>query len=148
AAAAFRMQLFNIGGEGQLYLGAIAAAAAGLALGGEPSPLVILAMIAAGCAGGAAWALVPGVLRAFLATNEIITSLMLNYVGALVINYLIFDSQSYWRDTSTAQARVFPQGKHLSDAAAWPYAALGHVVSGGLVLPLGAGLTVAAGLVL
>jgi len=41
---------------------------------------------------------------------------MLNYVGALVINYLIFDSQSYWRDTSSPTAKVFPQGKPLPEA--------------------------------
>src|SRR5881227_3849765 len=51
AAAAFRMRLFNIGGEGQLYIGAITAAAAGLYLGakGWPTALVIAAMVAAGC---------------------------------------------------------------------------------------------------
>jgi simple sugar transport system permease protein len=57
---------------------------------------------------------------------------MLNYVGALVINYLIFDSQSYWRDTSSPTAKVFPQGKPLPDAASWP---VSHV--GSLVVPFG-----------
>jgi simple sugar transport system permease protein len=89
-------------------------------------------MIVAGAAAGAAFALVPGVLRAFLSTNEIITSLMLNYVAALVIDYLIFDSLSYWRDTSSPSAKVFPQGKTLPDAASWPVA---HV--GGIELPFG-----------
>ena len=89
-------------------------------------------MIVAGAAGGAAFALIPGILRAFFSTNEIITSLMLNYVAALVLNYLIFDSHSYWRDTSTPEAKVFPQGKTLPDAATWPSWSI-H----GLVLPLG-----------
>jgi len=132
AAVAFRMQLFNIGGEGQLYVGAITGAAAGILLGQHTGWVSVPAMIAAGAAGGAAFALVPALLRAFLSTNEIITSLMLNYVAALVINYLIFDSQSYWRDTSSPTARVFPQGKPLPDAASWP---VSHV--GGLVLPFG-----------
>ena len=44
---------------------------------------------------GAAWGAIPGLLRAFAHTNEIITSLMLNYCAALVLNYLIFDSLSY-----------------------------------------------------
>jgi general nucleoside transport system permease protein len=132
AAVAFRMQLFNIGGEGQLYAGAILGAAAGIALGNHSGWLSIPGMIAAGAAGGAALALIPGVLRAFLSTNEIITSLMLNYVAALVINYLIFDSESYWRDTSSPTAKVFPQGKNLPDAANWP---VSHV--GSLVLPFG-----------
>jgi general nucleoside transport system permease protein len=131
AAVAFRMNLFNIGAEGQLYAGAITGAAAALLLGNAPGPVSIAAMVAAGAAGGALLALVPGVLRAFFSTNEIITSLMLNYVAALVLDYLIFDSYSYWRDTSPT-ARVFPQGKNLPDAATWP---LTHL--GGLVLPLG-----------
>src|SRR2546423_7010362 len=56
AAAAFRMRLFNIGGEGQLYVGAIAAAAAGPFLGGPggPSPVAITALVGAGRAGGGA----------------------------------------------------------------------------------------------
>jgi general nucleoside transport system permease protein len=132
AAVAFRMQLFNIGGEGQLYFGAIAAAAAGIYLAGKPSAFVIAAMIVAGAAGGAALALLPALLKAFLATNEIITTLMLNYVGALVLNYLIFDSLSYWRDTSTAEAKVFPQGKILPPEASWPVSTL-H----GLAIPFG-----------
>ena len=132
AAVAFRMQLFNIGGEGQLYAGAILGAAAGIALGNRSGWLSVPAMILAGVVGGAALALIPAVLRAYLSTNEIITSLMLNYVAALVIDYLIFDSLSYWRDTSTPSAKVFPQGKVLPDAATWPVLHLG-----GLQLPLG-----------
>src|SRR5689334_10563400 len=127
AAVAFRMQLFNIGGEGQLYVGAILGAAAGIALGNHSGWISVPAMIAAGAVGGAALALVPAVLRAFFSTNEIITSLMLNYVGALVIDYLIFDSQSYWRDTSSPSAKVFPAGKNLPDAASWPLAHIGSL---------------------
>ncbi len=132
AAAAFRMQLFNIGGEGQLYFGAIGAAAAGIALSGQSTPVLILAMIAAGAAAGAAWALIPAILRAFASTNEIITSLMLNYVAGLILNYLIFDSHSYWRDTTSPSAKVFPQGKMLSSAASWPTGTIGS-----LVIPFG-----------
>src|SRR4051812_32815213 len=132
AAVAFRMQLFNIGGEGQLYAGAIVGAAAGIALGNHTGWLSVPAMIVAGAAGGAALALIPAILRAFFSTNEIITSLMLNYVAALVINYLIFDSESYWRDTSSPTAKVFPQGKPLPEAASWP---VSHV--GSLFVPFG-----------
>ena len=126
AAVAFRMRLFNIGGEGQLYFGAIGAGAAALLLAGQSSAVLIVAMVIAGAALGAAWGAIPGLLRAFLHTNEIITSLMLNYVAALVLNYLIFDSLSYWRDTSPT-GQVFPQGKALPDAATWPVAVLGSV---------------------
>jgi ABC-type uncharacterized transport system permease subunit len=138
AAVAFRMNLFNIGGEGQLYAGAITGAAMGLLLGGAPSPLVFAAMIAAGAAGGALLASIPGILRAFFSTNEIITSLMLNYVVGLVLEYLIFDSHSYLRDTSGFEANVFPQGKILPDSATWSSWTI-H----GLVLPLGFVLAIA-----
>src|SRR4029077_18098378 len=144
AAAAFRMRLFNIGGEGQLLIGAITADAAGLYFGGHgwPQALVIAAMVVAGCAGGAAWALVPGVLRAFFKTNEIITSLMLNYVAAYLLTYLIFNTNSYWRQTTGFNASVFPTSKDLPSRALWP--ALTIHTQGGIPLPLGAGLAVLA----
>jgi general nucleoside transport system permease protein len=144
AAAAFRMNLFNIGGEGQLYMGAILAAAVAIATGGWPTALVVLLMCVAGAIGGALWALVPAVLRAFLATNEIITSLMLNYVAALILTYLIFDSESYWRDTSSFEARTFPQGKTFPDSATWPtYHISSLVVPFGFVLVIGCAIVLA-----
>ena len=82
AAAAFRMNLFNIGGEGQLYMGAVLAAAVAIATGGR-RPRSSSCDVRHRRARRRVWALIPGVLRAFFATNEIITSLMLNYVAAL-----------------------------------------------------------------
>src|SRR6266700_1508554 len=142
AAAAFRMRLFNIGGEGQLYVGAITGAAAGLYFGGSggPSAFAIAAMVVAGGAGGTAWALIPGIFRAFFKTNEIITSLMLNYVAAYVLTYLIFNSESYWRQTTGFNATVFPTGKPLPNSALWPGTTV-HL-QGGITLPLGAGIAV------
>jgi general nucleoside transport system permease protein len=148
AAAAFRMRLFNIGAEGQLYLGAITASAAGLYLGGLgwPQAIVIAAMVIAGCAGGAAWGLIPGALRAFFKTNEIITSLMLNYVAGYLLTYLIFDTESYWRQTTGFNASVFPTSKTLPPNAFWPAWTID--VQGGIVVPLGAGLAVLTAVVL
>src|SRR4051812_2295494 len=142
AAAAFRMRLFNIGGEGQLLIGAITAGAAGLYFGGLgwTKALVIASMVIAGCLGGAAWASIPGVLRAFFKTNEIITSLMLNYVAAYLLTYLVFNSNSYWRDTTGFNASVFPTSKELPDNALWPAWVI-HAQSG-IPLPLGAALAV------
>jgi ABC-type uncharacterized transport system permease subunit len=141
AAVAFRMQLFNIGGEGQLYFGAIGSAAGALVVGNSSTFVLVPVMIASGALCGAAWALIPGVLRAYLSTNEIITSLMLNYVAALFLTYLIFDSHSYWRDFSGFEARVFPQGKPLPANANWWTFDLG-----GAIVPLGfaVGVVVAA----
>jgi ABC-type uncharacterized transport system permease subunit len=109
AAVAFRMSLWNVGAEGQLYCGAIGASGVGLWFAGAPTPILIGCMVVAGMLAGAAWALIPALLRAYASTNEIITSLM-----------LIFDSFSYWRDTSSFSAKTFPQGKNLPDAATWP----------------------------
>jgi simple sugar transport system permease protein len=134
AAVAFRMQLFNIGAEGQLYLGAVGSSWIALKIGEHDvasQPLYVVAMCAAGGVLGALWALIPGVLRAFAHTNEIITSLMLNYVAGYVVTYLIFDSASYWRDISTLQARSFPQGKPLPSHAEW------STFGSSVVLPLG-----------
>jgi simple sugar transport system permease protein len=145
AAAAFRMQLFNIGAEGQLYLGAIGAAWIALQMGDHgftSTPLFVIAMCVAAGALGGLWALIPGALRAFANTNEILTSLMLNYVAGYLLTDLIFDSSSYWRDTSTLNARSFPQGKPMPEASNWY--TFGHSV----VVPLGfvIGLAVAAAL--
>src|SRR5262245_33692815 len=68
AAAAFRMQLFNIGAEGQLYLGALGASWIALKLGDHgvtSEPLYVIAMCVAGGVLGALWALIPAALRAF-----------------------------------------------------------------------------------
>ena len=148
AAAAFRMKLFNIGAEGQMYMGAITGGAAGLYLGGRSgsSAFVIAAMVVAGCAGGAAWASIAGVLRAFFRTNEIITTLMLNYVAGLILTYLIFESESYWRETKGFNAKVFPTGKPLPKSAEWPGWTI-HV-QGGITIPLGAFLAVVTAVVL
>jgi simple sugar transport system permease protein len=132
AAVAFRMRIWNIGGEGQLYVGAICAAGAGIAVGANGLAVALPLMLVAAIVGGALWAAIPGLLRAYLNTNEILTSLMLNYVAGLLLDYLIIDSTSYWRDVSGPTALVYPQGKPLAGAAWWP-----GFSGGGLVVPLG-----------
>lgn len=91
-AFAFRMRLWNIGAEGQLFLGAFMAT--GVALhwlpAETPKPLMLTAMALAGFLGGALWGLIPGFLKAKLNVNEIITSLMLNYVAIFWNNYFIY----------------------------------------------------------
>jgi ABC-type uncharacterized transport system permease subunit len=132
AALAFRMKVWNIGGEGQLYIGAIAGAAAGLVFGGAGLAIALPAMILAAIAGGAFWAAIPGVLRSYLNTNEILTSLMLNYVALQLLNYLIFDSNSFLRDLTSASAKVFPSGKKIDGSAFWP-----GFVGPGVIVPTG-----------
>jgi len=148
AAAAFRMKLYNIGAEGQMYMGAIFGSAAGLYVGSHvsSSAFVIFTMVVAGIVGGAAWALISGVLKAFFSTSEILTSLLLNYVAGLILTYLIFETESYWRETKGFNASVFPVGKQLPKVAQWPTWTI-HV-QGGVVIPLGALIAVIVAVIL
>lgn len=92
-ALAFRMRLWNIGAEGQFLLGAWGASAVVLwpiLPPGTPAIVVIPAMMLAGAAAGAIWAIVPGILKARLGVNEIITTLMLNYVALAWVQFWVF----------------------------------------------------------
>lgn len=120
ATMSFRMGIYNIGGEGQLYMGAMASTAVALVLRGEPGYAVIIAMTLAAAVAGSLWALIPGVLRAMFNTNEILVSLMLNYIAGYFITYLIFDSHSYWRDFTSAAGMIYPIGKTIPSASWWP----------------------------
>jgi simple sugar transport system permease protein len=113
---AFRMQLWNIGAEGQLYLGAVFATGTALFLIPDaPAIVMIPAMVIAGMIGGALWGAIPGALRAYLGANETITTLMLNYVGIELVEYLVHGP---WRDPASFG---FPGSKPFPDAAALPH---------------------------
>ncbi len=115
AAIAFRMSLFNIGAEGQLYLGAIFGAWAGLALAEDlPTILGVSLVLIAGAIGGALWAAPAAVFKAYFGTSEIITTLMLTFIALFLMRYLIFGGASYWRDP---EATNFPQGKKIPPSA-------------------------------
>ncbi len=138
ASVAFRMKLYNIGAEGQLYIGAICGAGAAIWLGPHTSTaLTILFMCVCAAGGGAIWALIAGALKAFARTSEILTTLMLNYVAGQLLTYLIFDSASPWRDVSTLQARSFPQAIPLASSQFWTsWTVFGIVVPFGFVLAI------------
>ncbi len=110
---AFTMGLWNIGAEGQLALGAIAASWLALTVP-LPSALMVPGLVLLGLAGGAAWALIPAVLRARLGTSEIISTLMLNYVALLLVDYLVFGA---WADPT---AFSFPYSRRFPEAASFP----------------------------
>jgi ABC-type uncharacterized transport system permease subunit len=87
-AFAFRAGLFNIGGQGQYTVGGIAAVWVGSSLTGMPAfPHIVLAIVAA-CAAGAAWAGVAGLLKATVGANEVISTIMLNYIALWIGVYL------------------------------------------------------------
>ena len=92
---AFRMQLWNIGAEGQLYMGAFGATWLALTFPETPAIILLPAMFLVGAVCGAFWGIIPAIPRAVLGVNEIITTLMLNYVAILWVSYLVYGP---WRD--------------------------------------------------
>ncbi len=88
-ALSFRCGIFNIGGEGQLYLGALAATWLGVNLGGLPSFLLIPLCILGSIVFGGLWALIPGYLKITRGYNETVTSVLLNYVSVNFVNYAL-----------------------------------------------------------
>ena len=109
------MLIWNVGAEGQLVMGGVAGAWVALFVSSAlPSFAVIPTMIAAGFLGGGLWGLIPGILRARLGVNEIITSLMLNYVAIFWLEHLYFGP---WRDPA---GRGFPGTAMFPDVAWFP----------------------------
>ncbi len=90
-AIAFHCGLFNIGGEGQAYLGGLGAGLVALALTGWPWPIVALLAIAASALLGAAWAFIPAWLQAKRGSHIVITTIMFNFIAASVMTYLLVD---------------------------------------------------------
>lgn len=96
AAVPARAGLFNLGGEGQLLMGAIGAILVANQLGGSSGTIVTLFLMALGGAAlGALWAAIPALLKVTTRTNEAISSLLLNYVAGLVVTWLCFEP---WKD--------------------------------------------------
>jgi ABC-type uncharacterized transport system permease subunit len=90
-AFAFRAGLFNIGGEGQLYIGSFVAAWAGLKLSPLPAFLLVPILIAVSAAGGALWAAVPGLLKARFGAHEVINTIMMNFIAVGLTSYLVIN---------------------------------------------------------
>jgi simple sugar transport system permease protein len=106
---AFRMKLWNIGAEGQLMMGAFGASAVvliPLLPNDTPRILMIPAMMLAGIAAGALWGLIPGILKAQLNVNEIITTLMMNYIARSWNYFFIF---AVWSEGGFEMSQVFPK---------------------------------------
>jgi len=109
-----RLGLINVGGEGQLYMGAWLATAGALCFADLPAWQLLPLITALGFAGGGLWALVPGILRAAKIVNETISTLLLNYVAPLIVSFFIFGA---WR---SAESSAYPQSPAFVDAARLP----------------------------
>lgn len=86
---AFRVGLFNIGAQGQLVSGGIVTAWAGISLSGQPGVVVLLGCVAAGTLAGAAWASIAAFLKAYRNVHEVISTIMLNSIAAILIDYMV-----------------------------------------------------------
>ncbi len=112
-SVAFRMKLWNIGAEGQFYIGALCASAVvlgGLVTEETPRWLVLGLMALAGMVGGAAWGFIPGFLRARLKVNEIITTLMMNYIAIDLVNFFVF---AVWSEGGFQMSKTFARNAWL-----------------------------------
>ena len=129
-AIGYRANVWNIGAEGQLALGAIGGGGVALAFGDDGGPLVLPAMMLAGVLAGMAWAAIPALLRIRFRANEILTSLMLVYVANLLLSWLVHGP---WRDPDGYN---FPQSKLFGADALLPNLLADTRLNAGLVATL------------
>ena len=113
-AITFRMQVWNIGAEGQYALGAVGATWAALTFPGLPIWLMLPLMLVSASVAGGIWAYIPALLKIRLKVNEIITTLMFNYIAVGLLDYLIYGP---WKD---ARSHGFPMTRQFQEAAVVP----------------------------
>ena len=138
-AIGFRANVWNIGAEGQMYVGGIFAT--GLAIHSQDATggWLLAAMVVAGAFGGALWASIPALLRVRFHANEILVSLMLTYVADLIVKYLVFGP---WQDPNSNN---FPMTVSFPDAAQFPLlASFGWAVLEGTRVNVSLFITLAA----
>jgi len=134
AAVAFRAKLWNIGGEGQLYMGALATTYFGTGLITLPPALMIPFMFVVGAVAGGLLLLVPALLKTRLKVDEVVTTLLLNFVVLLLANYLLFGP---WKDP---MAMGWPQGAPVIDEGILPNLVAKTRLHAGLIFSLIAAL--------
>ena len=113
-AVGFRANVWNIGAEGQLTMGALAGGGIALATWGEAGIWILPAMFLAGILGGMAYAAIPAFLKAKFEVSEILTSLMLTYVATLFLSILVYGP---WKDP---EGYGFPQSRMFTEVALVP----------------------------
>jgi simple sugar transport system permease protein len=125
---AFRARVWNIGAEGQFFAGAMVAILVGMTLSGLPRPLLLFAIILGAMVGGSIWGGIPGFLKARFNANEIITTVMMNYIIMFFLSYLL---SSVWREPGHffLQTARLPEVSHLPVVASGTRLHLGFILS-------------------
>jgi simple sugar transport system permease protein len=110
-SVAFRTGIFNIGGAGQYTMGAVGGTIAALVFGAgvTPAPIAILLVMIFGVIGGAAWAFIPGYLKARVGASEVITTIMLNFIAGQFVFFLVSNFEFIQKPP-----RIQPVSKELS----------------------------------
>ena len=139
-AIAFRSGIINIGAEGQIQMGVIAATAVALALPGLPKPLLLPLVLVAGALAGAVWGGIAGWLRARLQVNEILSTVMLNYIAAQVYTFLLRGPMLDPNELETGSGT--PQSMRLPETAFLDQIVPGTRLHTGLILALVAAVLV------
>jgi simple sugar transport system permease protein len=144
-AITFRMRLWNIGAEGQFFMGAWGASAVvllPLLPATTPRPLMLLVMALVGFACGALWGFIPGYLKAKLNVNEVVTTLMMNYIATSWVLFWVFGA---WSEGGFQMSRMFPRTawmpRLLDYAKQVPFFS-GLTLHGGILLGLAAAAVV------
>lgn len=128
-AVGFKTGVFNAGAEGQLYMGALAATLVGTLLHGIPSPIHILLAILAGFLLASLWGSIAALFRVWVGANELITTIMLNYIAILFVDLLLVS-------TLKDPAGMVEQSRKLEPSALLPYLVPGSRLHLGVVLAL------------
>lgn len=110
---AFVSGYYNIGAEGQLYAGALAAAWMGTVLGGFSTPVAIVLMVLGGFLAGMLWALIPALLRVYLNVDEVVTTLLTNSIILFIISAIL---NGPWRDPESG----WPQSPEIAETTRLP----------------------------
>lgn len=126
-AISYRGSVFNIGAEGQFIAGTIAACWVGVTFNTLPGIALIVLMMLAGALAGALWAYIPGMLKARYDINEVITTIMFNYIALNIIGCL---TRTVLRDTNQADPQSFP----IAEQGWMPYLIPGTKMNSGFVV--------------
>ncbi len=133
-AFAFRAGLFNIGAQGQFFMGAFVAAVVGAWIG-LPFPVLLLLSLFMGFIGGAAWGFIPGALKAWRGAHEVVVTIMLNSIAALGLNLL---ASTWFKDPAAS----FPRTPDVHPEAVLPILVEGTKMHAGIIVALLAAVVV------